>query len=444
MELADKISKICLEKFDSLPKTGKPNVEFEWTILSTIVKVEISDGDPKLAVVALGTGTKCLGSTELSDKGDIINDSHAEVLARRAFVRYLLNEMKKSLSNRSNVFNCCKDIGKFVLKESVSFHFFTTHSPCGDASIYARSDVLNDEPTAKRFRSTGGTSDVGTIVEHADGMTGGKLVSSADGDDLMAQHVGMIRTKPGKGIRTLSLSCSDKMARWNVLGVQGSLLMSLLDAPIYLESIVLCAGTDHNREAIERALWKRWDEEVIQETVNSPFRQNRPKIVIADNGKHFRFRKNRSVPSGSKFQPAPGGIVWCSGVDKELEVEIGGRRQGITKKILGTPAARLKISKIELFSAFVAVRNELLAFPKDNLGDGTNCSDVGMNLSSDAGTVVADCSSLRYVDAKALSRAYHEQWTRLRTRVFRIWSEKPSSLLNFTLESGALSKDRKY
>jgi tRNA-specific adenosine deaminase 1 len=297
-QLANRISELCLRHFDQLKKTGKPKVGEEWTVLSAIV--ELNGKSNNLKVVTMGSGTKCLNSLQLSSKGDVINDSHAEVMARRGFLRYLLDDM---VMQQSFKFNATTNY--FDLDENLSFHFFTTHAPCGDASIFNFGDT--EEANTKKLKIVSDFDNYGAAV----GFTGAKLltITKAGDDDLMAQCESQVRTKPGKGVRTLSVSCSDKLARWNVMGVQGAMLLTLLSRPIYFDSVVICDGTSINVGALRRAIWERWD--YTAATIDQRFKVNRPNIFVADNKIYFKFAKTKLVcEKDATTQPCPSSMSW--------------------------------------------------------------------------------------------------------------------------------------
>lgn len=90
--------------------------------------------------------------------------------------------------------------------------------------------------------------------------TGAKCVPGEVGDSgkpgVAYHRVGLLRVKPGRGDRTCSMSCSDKLARWNVLGCQGSLLMHFLEEPVYLSAVVI-GKCPYSQEAMQRALIRR-------------------------------------------------------------------------------------------------------------------------------------------------------------------------------------------
>lgn len=246
--------------------------------------------DCDFMIVAMGTGTKCIGANMLSANGNIINDSHAEIIARRAFIRFLLHQVSIARVGSDSIFKFNEEKKNFTLKDNVKFHMFTTSSPCGDASIFATSDIISDEPDAKRIK----------LNTEPDGFTGAKLMFDEDVEDPMDQIEGKIRIKPGKGDRTMSLSCSDKIARWNMVGVQGCMLASLID-PIYLSSIIFADGTPFNRAAMERALWKRFTH--AEKIIVVPFRFQQPNILIATNKMRFAFTRSdkRIIPSSNSI-----------------------------------------------------------------------------------------------------------------------------------------------
>lgn len=200
MQLHNDIARLALEHFKNIPKTGKPTFD-EWTVISAIIK----ENCEAFEVVSLGSGSKCLGKSSLSKRGDVLNDSHAEIVTRRGFLRYLYGEIERDVD--SEIFE--RENKVFVLKKGVKFHFFTTHVPCGDAAIFPK---MNEEDCGKCLESIGKRSNEsdGNVsnkkLKNQSGdiyRTGGKcLWSDAEQDPRLegaSYHLlGKVRTKPGK------------------------------------------------------------------------------------------------------------------------------------------------------------------------------------------------------------------------------------------------------
>lgn len=401
----ERIADICFAAYEKLPKSGKPIQGKEWTILSCILQYQSIADD--LQTVSLGTGTKCLGANDLNSTGSVLHDSHAEIMARRGFLKYIYSQMlqtKVNTNSSTSIFTYDTLLNKFHLNENVSFHFFSTHSPCGDASIYTAAK-LNDnnestaeEPLAKRLKPYNDYD-----MDNIGSMTGAKLFNSAKGADLMEQTIEVIRTKPGRGIRTLSVSCSDKLLRWNILGIQGALLDNLLVEPIYLQTITICGHCD--TLAMERAVWKRCSGKLIEK--HDKFILQQPIVQrIFNENYQFIYRQQNSL------QPTSASIVWCKcdGENlKSIEISVNGKRQGITKKKCNTNAARLQICKIELFKLYLKVLKQFC-----------NCSD----------------EHLTYKCAKDNSTEYRNYWMKLREDIFVDWTQKPEGLTNFYCTKG--------
>jgi tRNA-specific adenosine deaminase 1 len=240
MELSQRVFDAVIKAYSTLPPKCRPT-ESQWTVLAGIVAerrllegAEAEAPPSELLVLTLGSGTKCLGQSDMKPDGSVVNDCHAEVLARRAFKLYLLQEVRQHKETcRPHGVSWCHvpgilqhnaDCSVFSLQPEVSLHLYISDSPCGDAAIY------DDWKPATSTMDSGSAAHAGGIVSGTR-RTGAKpLPASADreaGDAnaTIVERKARARTKSGRSDlppsrRTLSMSCSDKVASWLALGLQ--------------------------------------------------------------------------------------------------------------------------------------------------------------------------------------------------------------------------------
>ncbi|ESO98221.1 hypothetical protein LOTGIDRAFT_231337 [Lottia gigantea] len=492
-QFADRIAELTYKQFNELPKTGKPQKDKEWTLLSSIVmSVESDVENAQLEVVSMGTGSKCLGRNKLSKNGDVINDSHSEIITRRGFLRFLYHELEQAYKGKESlVFNPPNEENRCTLKKNVKFHLFSSHTPCGDASIFPKSESnssiekeksgqkrlqpgsdntetpnkkkkldlmesqkedseslvnernlnvetdnayksdcsnpnenLNADPNSDFKCESSVQNDSKGKVMSGDGedhseryraeivedihRTGAKCVpggvQDSHGDKVDYHTVGALRIKPGRGDRTICLSCSDKIARWCVVGIQGALLSHFLDKPIYLDSIII-GKCPYNKQAMRRSLIDRVS---FIESFNEP--------VIYQSSLLFQYsRFYQDLTINTQLFPTSAAIVWYKeGQSSFIEVSINGKKQGVTSKNSHKPQSRCKVCCIEMLRRFFKLKNSI-----EKLPSSLHC--------------ISEKNST-YQDVKIAASEYQSRLEILKQTVFSTWIKKPNDLIQFKLD----------
>ncbi|CAJ1396628.1 unnamed protein product [Effrenium voratum] len=169
-----------------------------------------------LCACSSGVGTKFMPTAAaLADpRRERVRDSHAEVLARRGFMRYLYREAHALATKTGSAPARLLQAGdtKLEMQQNLALHLYVSTAPCGWASCR--------QAEASHFLAKGSGD-----KEAPAGCVG--VSSSCLGED------------------GVPLSCSDKVARWQLQGLQGLLLSSEVPAPLRLSTVIIGRKFDH-------------------------------------------------------------------------------------------------------------------------------------------------------------------------------------------------------
>ncbi|KAK3097283.1 hypothetical protein FSP39_008339 [Pinctada imbricata] len=206
-----------------------------------------NESDDSLRVIALGSGNRCIKGDSLRENGLVLNDSHAEIIARRGLKRYICQTLING--GGAGIFEFKKSTGLYHLLPHLSLHLYISTAPCGDGAVFSH-NACSDTHINGGHQPTFDNDKQGQIRTKMENGEGTIPVT----DDQSVQTLDGIR----RGERLRTMSCSDKICRWNVLGLQGALLSQFIQ-PLYLKTITI--GQLYNHGHLSRAVCCRVEAE---------------------------------------------------------------------------------------------------------------------------------------------------------------------------------------
>lgn len=165
----------------------------------------------------------------------------------------------------------------------------------------------------------------------------------------------VVRTKPGRGDAppTNAMSCSDKIALWCAVGIQGALLSSMGMTPLYIKSITISGvkGTQILEDM----------ENDIQDDCRRAFsgRLHKPDSQVHTPHILFttcQYTQGRDRGSG-KSRSSNESLCWISDLGKEILTN--GVRRGVNPKNWSNPSLRPRICKASIFAQYLDTRKAI-------------------------------------------------------------------------------------
>lgn len=102
------------------------------------------NGDSEDQVICLASGSKGIRGMNLSKTGDVLNDSHAEILVKRCFKFFLYDKIEEHLLNPTSPDSIFEEIRtpdrpddfRLQVKSNIAFHLYISSAPCGDGRMF--------------------------------------------------------------------------------------------------------------------------------------------------------------------------------------------------------------------------------------------------------------------------------------------------------------------
>ena len=282
--------------------------------------------DNSLSVISLATGTKLMSGDQRQKTAKIgpalIHDCHAEILSHRGLQAWIWKNL-----NNNEIFE--RNDNKFKLLPHLSIHFYSSDPPCGDCCVHTNIQnyaIQKCEPSQQDIEESDQIDPNETNPILVTVQTGAKPFGW-DQSQLFTSPPNIVRGKPGRGSRSQSVSCSDKICLWINVGLQGSLLSPFLP-DFQLSSIVIGNG---NLETLHRALIERVSP--IHQDESSEV-QIEPKLGDDIENETLKIFAGKPNWEQKNMSPSASSFVWWSGSPKGGEQIAAkfGRKLGVTEK----------------------------------------------------------------------------------------------------------------